>query len=132
MEVETIFAKINLIQQVQNKLTHLQKNVEWFNNHYKRMVEMGLPEIYGKKGLLPFPKYQPLLVKARENSNKFKGATRVLKGKIIVDLLDEDFFLLWHLRNLFDSPPTYERYTKVDISYKKMISCKYTSSQEWE
>jgi hypothetical protein len=56
MEVEMIFSKINLIQQVQNKLTHLQKNVEWFNNHYKRMVEMGLPEIYGKNGLL-----QPLL-----------------------------------------------------------------------
>jgi hypothetical protein len=89
-------------------------------------------EIYGKKGLLPFPEYQPLLVKARENANKFKGATRVLKGKTIVDLLDEDFFLLWHLRNLFDTPPTYERYTEVDISYKKMISCKYPSSQEWE
>jgi hypothetical protein len=132
MEVERVFTKRNLIQQVWNKLTHLQKSVQWFNNHYKRMVEMGLPEIYGKKGLLPFPEYQPLLVKSRENANKFKGATRVLKGKTIVDLLDEDFFLLWHLRNLFDTPPTYERYTEVDISYKKMISCKYPSSQEWE
>jgi hypothetical protein len=28
MEVERIFTKINLIQQVENKLTHLQNNVE--------------------------------------------------------------------------------------------------------
>jgi hypothetical protein len=39
--------------------------IEWFNNHYKTMVEMGLPKIYGKKGLNPFLEYQPLLVKAR-------------------------------------------------------------------
>jgi hypothetical protein len=129
MEVEMVFTKRNYIRQVWNKLTHLQKSIQWLNNHYKRMVEMGLLEIYGKKGLLPFPEYQPLLVNERENANKFKEATRVLQEQTIVDLLDEDFFLLWHLRNLFDTP-TYKRYTEVDIAYKKMISCKYPSSQD--
>jgi len=117
MEVERVFTKINCIQQVWNKLTHLQKSVQWFNNHYKRMVEMGLLEIYGKNGLLFFPEYQSLLVKSRENANKFKGVTSVLKGKTIVELLNGNFFISLHLRNLFDTP-TYERYTEVNIFCK--------------
>jgi hypothetical protein len=53
----------------------------------------------------------------------------MLKGPIIVDLLDEDFFLLWKLKNLFVTTPTYERYTEVDISYKKMMTFKYPTNR---
>jgi hypothetical protein len=97
------------------------------------MVEMGLPEYYGKKGnFLSLAEYQPLLISARENSSKFKGATGVLKGQTIVDLLDEYFFLLWHLRNLFQTSPTYEACTELEKSYRRMNSCKYPSNQEWK
>jgi hypothetical protein len=44
------------------------------------MVDMGLPEYYGKRGnFLPLPEYQQVLISVRENSNKFKGSTRMLK-----------------------------------------------------
>ena len=36
MEVEKVFTKRNLIQQAQNKLIHLRRNVKWFNNIYKK------------------------------------------------------------------------------------------------
>jgi hypothetical protein len=51
MEFEKVLTKKNLIQQVQSKLVHLQRNVQWYKTHYKNMVEMGLPKYYGKKGI---------------------------------------------------------------------------------
>jgi hypothetical protein len=43
MEIEHIFTKRSLIQQAQNKLIPLQRNVEWFSRLYKKMVENGFP-----------------------------------------------------------------------------------------
>jgi hypothetical protein len=60
------------------------------------------------------------LIKAREATNKFRGITSMLKGPIIVDLLEEDFFLLWKLKNLFVITLIYERYTEVGIAYNKI------------
>jgi hypothetical protein len=97
------------------------------------MVEKGLPECWDKKGnLFSLQNYQQFFIKSREDTSKFRGITGMLKGQIIVDLLDEDFFLLWKLRNLFVITPTYERYTEVDISYKKMMTFKYPTKQDWD
>jgi HPt (histidine-containing phosphotransfer) domain-containing protein len=35
MDFEKVLTKRNLIQQVQNKLVQLQKNVQWYKNQYK-------------------------------------------------------------------------------------------------
>jgi hypothetical protein len=96
------------------------------------MVEMGLPEYYGKKGLLSLQDYKQILIKSREDVGKFIGVTGMLRGQLIVELLDDDFFLLWKLRNLFVSPPTYERYIEVEISYKRMMTFKYPTKQDWD
>jgi len=97
------------------------------------MIKMGLLEYYGKKGnFLSLLEYKPLLISTREKSSEFKGATGSLKGQTVVDLLDEDFFLLWDLRNLFQISPTYEACTKLQKDYRGMISCKYPSNQEWK
>jgi hypothetical protein len=64
-------------------------------------------------------------IKYREDTNKFGGITEMLKCPIIVDLLDEDFFLLWKLGNLFVIIPTCERYIEVDIGYNEMMNFKY-------
>ena len=133
MYFEKVLTKRNLIQQVQSKVVHLQINVQWYKMNYKNMVEVGLPEYYSKKGnFLSLPDYQQLLISARENVNKFKGVTGILKGQTIFYLLDDDFFLLWHLRNLFQTTPTYEACTEMEKDYIRLTSCKYTSNQEWE
>jgi hypothetical protein len=72
------------------------------------------------------------LISARENVNKFKGVTGILKGQTIFYLLDDDFFLLWHLRNLFQTTPMYEACTELEKAYRRMTSCKYPLNQEWE
>jgi hypothetical protein len=49
-----------------------------------------------------------------------------------VDLLIDDFYLLWKIKNLFPIPPTYENYTKLDIAYMKINSFNYPSSENWK
>ena len=56
----------------------------------------------------------------------------MLRGQLIVELLHDQFFLLWQLRNLFVSPPTYERYTEFEITYKIIMSFKYPSKKDWD
>jgi hypothetical protein len=48
-----------------------------------------------------------------------------LRGQVIVDLLMDDFNLLRLIKELFPNPPTYEKYTNLDIAYKQMKSCGY-------
>ena len=126
MDIENVFTKRSRIQQTCNKLIPLQSNVEYLSILYKKIIEKGLPECWDKNGnLFSLQNYHKFLIKAKEDTNKYRGITGMLKGPIIVDLLDEDFLLLWQLRNLFVITPTYERYTEVDISYNKMMNLKY-------
>jgi hypothetical protein len=69
---------------------------------------------------------------ARESESKFQGMADQLRGQIIVDLLMDDFHLLWQIKNLFLNPPTYEKYTKLDITYREMKSFGYPSSKTWK
>jgi hypothetical protein len=49
-----------------------------------------------------------------------------------VDILIDDFYLLWKIKNLFSSPPTYEKYIELDIAYKQMKAFNYPSSENWK
>jgi hypothetical protein len=64
----------------------------------------------------------------RENEDKFQGMVDILRGHTSVELLIYDFYL----ENLVTRPPTYEKYTELDIAYKKMKSLKYPSRENGE
>jgi hypothetical protein len=133
METKNFFTKRNLIQQAQNKCIVVKRNVEFFTNKFDNLVQMGLPICWGKKGnLLSFESYRKKLFKARENVDKFQDMTRAIRGQTIVDSLIDDFYLLWKIKKLFSTVPTYEKYTKLDISYRKMMSYKYPSNEDWK
>jgi hypothetical protein len=62
----------------------------------------------------------------------FQGMDDILRARTIVDLLIDYFYLLWRIKNIFSSPPSYEKYTELDIAYRKMKSFNYTSSENWK
>jgi hypothetical protein len=108
-------------------------NIESFTNKFENLVKMGLPSTWDDKGkLLSFEIYRNNLFIIRESEEKFQGMVDTLRGKTIVDLLIDDFYLLWKIKNLFSSPPTYEKYTELDITYRKMKSFNYPSSETWK
>jgi len=93
---------------------------------------MGLQNRWGKKAnIFTFGNYKQSLIKAKEDTTKFKEVIDMIKGQTIVDCLSDDFYLLWKIKNLFVNAPTYEKYTKLDIAYKKMVSYKYPSNHDW-
>jgi hypothetical protein len=133
MEDENIFTKRNLLQQAQNKCIMVKRNIESFTNKYENLVNMGLPSSWNDKGkLLSFEGYRKNLFTVRENEEKFQGIIDNLRGQTIVDVLIDDFYLLWKIKNLFSSPPTYEKYTELDIAYRKMKSFNYPTSETWK
>jgi hypothetical protein len=102
METERIFTKRNLLQQAQNECIALKKNVESFTNKFKNLVKMGLPSAWDKDGkLLSYEGYKEILFISREKDDKFQNMSNNLAGQIIVDLLIDDFYLLWKMKNLF-------------------------------
>jgi hypothetical protein len=111
MEAEKIFTKINLLQQAQNKCISVKRNIESFTNKFENIVKMGFPSTWNDKGkLLSFESYRKTLFIVRESEQKFQGIVDNLRGQTIVDVLIDDFYLLWKIKNLFSSPPTYEKY----------------------
>jgi hypothetical protein len=79
---------------------------------------MGLHVAWTDKGKLSsFEEYRKNVFIARENNSKFQGMYDKLRGRVIVDLLMDDFHLLWLIKDLFPNPPTYEKYIDIDISY---------------
>jgi hypothetical protein len=128
METERIFTKRNLIQQAQNKCIMVKRNVESFTNKFENLVKMGLPSAWDKKGkLLSYENYRKILFIVRGKEDKFQGMVDTLRGQTIVDILIDDFYLLWKIKNLFSNPPTYEKYTELDITFRKMKSFGYPS-----
>jgi hypothetical protein len=55
--------------------------------------------------------------------------TDSLRGKNNVDLLIDDFYLLWKIKNVFSNPHTYDKYTELHIAFRKMRLFQYLSSK---
>jgi hypothetical protein len=111
----------------------VKRNIQSFTNKFENLVKMGLPSTWDEKGkLLSFENYRKKLFIIKENEDKFQGMTDILRGQTIVDLLIDDFYLLWQIKKLFSSPLTHEKYTELDIAYRKMKSFNYPSSENWK
>jgi hypothetical protein len=121
MEPKKIFKRRNLFQQDQNKCISMKRNIESFNNKYENLVKTGLSSSWNDKGkLLSFEENRKKLFTTRESEEKFQGINDNLRGREIVDLLIDDFYLLWKVKNILSNPPTYEKYTELGIVYKQM------------
>jgi len=133
MKTERIFTKINLLYQAQNECISLKNNVESFTNKFKNLVKMGLPSAWYKYAkLLPYEGYKEILFISREKDDKFQNISNNLASQIIVDLLIDEFYLLWKMKNLFTHTPTYEKITKLDITFRKMKTFIYPSNMFWK
>jgi hypothetical protein len=93
---------------------------------------MGLPSAWDKDGkLLSYENYRKILFLSTEEDDKFQSMANTLRDQTIVDLLIDDFYLLWKTKNLFSHTPTYEIYTKLDIAFRKIESFSYPSYVTW-
>jgi len=61
----------------------------------------------------------------------FQNMTNTLRGQTIVDLLIDEFYLLWQTKNIFSHAPTYEKYTKLDIALSQIKSFNYPLDAIW-
>jgi len=101
----------------------MKRDVDLFTNRFEKLINMGLPSTWiDKERLLTFEEYRKNPFISRENDSKFQGMSDKLRGRVIVYLLMDDFHLLSLIEELFPNPPTYEKYTDLDIAYRQMKS----------
>jgi len=85
-------------------------------------VQMGLPNCWSKKwGIVTFESYRQSLFKVRENEDKFKEMTWVIRGQVIVDSLIDEIYILLQIKSLFLTAPSYDKYTELDIATRKTL-----------
>jgi len=93
---------------------------------------MGLPSCWDKNGkFIHQEAYKDILIKERDDITKFQYMDGVLKGQTIVCKLIDDFHLFWQIKTFFPDIFPYDRYTELDIAFRKMVSCSYPTSNHW-
>jgi hypothetical protein len=100
MEIEKVFTKRNLIQQAQNKCIMVKINVESFTNKFENLVKMGFPSAWDKKGkMLSYENYRKRLFVVKGKEDKFQRMANTLRGRTIVDILIDGFYLIWQIKS---------------------------------
>jgi hypothetical protein len=79
--------------------------------------------------MISYENYKKSCLLVREKEDKFQRMVDTLRGQTIVDILIDDFYLLWKIKRLFSNPPTYEKYTELDIAFRQMKSFGYPSDE---
>jgi hypothetical protein len=110
----------------------VKKNVEYFTNRIENLVKMGLPSAWDKNGkMISYENHRKNLFSIRGKEDKFQRMADTWRGKTIVDISIDGFYLPWKIKSLFSNSPTYEKYTQLDIAFRQMKSFNYPTDETW-
>lgn len=63
---------------------------------------------------------------------KFAGIKGRITGKAFMEALEFDLTIKHEIRHMFLKKPTFERYTKVDEIFRKMVNLEIPSEERWD
>ena len=66
------------------------------------------------------------------DKSKFVWIKVELSGQNLLQILVDDIFICYVIKYLFIYKPSFERYTKVDEAFKKIIYLEYPNDEKWE
>ena len=110
MDANKVSTKRNFVQQAQDNC---------------RLVKWACPLWDQNSRSMPLDAYKDDLLVTKANSNKFSNISGTLHGVTMVNKLKDDFYIYYQVKMLFSTTPTYQKYTNLDITYRKMISYNY-------
>lgn len=99
------------------------------------MFKKGLPSFWDNNDyLIPQEAYQALLAHQRNEDSKFKELDKHLKGHVIVDMLTDDFELLFQFRSILENLPplSYSQYVEMEVITKEMLDYEYPTTTQCE
>lgn len=76
--------------------------------------------------------YQERLYKVAKYNSKFSKVKGMINGKAFLEGIQDDLFIEHEIHHLILTKPKFEKYTKVDETYGKVITFSCPSEQEWD
>lgn len=72
-----------------------------------------------------------MLLRERNQVDKFAHIAGVMKGQTIMDKLIDDFYLLYQVKNIFSIVPNYQKYTELGVPYRILSAFHHPARVDW-
>ena len=101
---------------VNDKVKKMQKEVQHFKGTFKDLFEKGLPSFWDNNGKMILKEnYDSLLKAFRMDHVKFQDMEKGMKGKVIIDKLNEDSHVLNQFQLIKSTFPPISYVSCVDL-----------------
>lgn len=122
LEVKKVLTKRNLIDQLEERCETLEMGVKRFSNRIEALIQWGFPNIYVINDKLITQEDYVLKMEEGTRSNiKFSGIKGSMTTREFLETMTNEFFIENEVKHVFTIKPTFEKYTKVDEIYWRVI-----------
>jgi len=133
LEIRRILTKRNLMLQLENKCHNLEVHINKFHKKFNVLHQKGLP---GLRGIgyrrVPLEEYQRRLHSIAIDNSKFVKIKGTITRKAFIEGLSFALLIQHEIKHLFIVKPTFQKYTEVDETYKKLIKFSIPDEERWE
>lgn len=118
---------------LENMCQNSKVEIKKFHRKFNSLHQKGLPSLQDRSGkLIPLEEYQQRLHGIVVDKTKFAKIRGVITGKASIEGLSYDLLTQHEIRYLFLVRTTFEKYTEVDESYKKLLKFSILDEKIWE
>lgn len=127
--------KDRLLKDMSAKANYLLRRVDDFKIIFKDVFEQGLPNFWNEQVLfLSDTEYQVKFLEKRNDLFDINQLTVGIKGQDIFDILENDFYLLFMMRQTINGllPVTYSFYSELDAISREMLAMSFPANPTWQ
>ena len=127
--------KDRLLKDMTAKSNYLLRRVADFKIIFKDIFEQGFPNFWVEQHLFIWENdYQAKLLDKRNDIPDIDKSTSNIKGKDIFDILENDLYLLFMMRQTINGLPlvTYSFYSELDAISREMLAVPFPANPIWK
>lgn len=122
-----------MINQLETKSQTLNIAIQRFHLKFNILNQKGLPGlVFLNDKLIKLEYYCKKLYTIAVDRAKFGGIKGQIIGKAFMKALEFNLTITHEIRHLFLNKPTFERRTKVDEIFRKMVNLEIPSEERWD
>lgn len=125
--------KKNLLTQLKTKYEALNATVRRFHSKFSMLHKKELPEIVSKNDQQEkLEDYYERQYTIALDANQFVGIKGQITDEEFLEALSSDLTIKYEVGHLFLTKPNFERYTKVDEIFGRMVNLEIPSEKRWD
>ena len=104
-----------------------------FSTRFNLLNQRGLPGLVAMNDkLISLSDYNNKIFTIIQDNSKFSWVKGSITGKYFLEALDFDLIIKHEIKHIFINKRTFEKYTKVDETYRKLIKLSIPSEDRWD